>query len=39
MKLTNIHFDKFYTNFLLLHLSLVEGPLIKHTALLFDHPN
>jgi hypothetical protein len=39
MKLTNIHFDKNYNNFILLHLSTVEGGLIKHTALLYDKPN
>lgn len=39
MKLTNVHFDKNYRNFLLLHLSTEEGELIKHTALLYDKPN
>lgn len=38
MQLTNIHFDKSYYSYLLLHLSTVEGNIIKHMALLYDHP-
>lgn len=38
MKLTNIHFDKNYNHYLLLHLSNNEGSIVTHKALLYDHP-
>lgn len=39
MVLTNIHFDKNYNNFLLLHLAKDDIEGVQHKALLYDHPN